>query len=84
MDCYYIVAMRLAQRQENAAALQQVLTASGCNIKARLGLHEVSGDYCANDGVIILQLCGDKAGIDSLMVELGKLDGVNAKLIDLN
>jgi hypothetical protein len=71
-------------RVGNASKFQQVLTKNGCKIKARLGLHEVSEDLCANDGLIVLQPYGEKNEVEQLVKELNGLEGVRAKLIDLN
>ncbi|MDL2236884.1 hypothetical protein LJC56_03505 [Christensenellaceae bacterium OttesenSCG-928-K19] len=84
MSCYYIIGLRLDNRTHNAAKLQEVLTGHGCNIKVRLGLHEASEEFCANDGLIMLQPCGEKEQIESLLAALNGLEGVKAKLIDLN
>ena len=84
MSCYYIVGLRLNNRTHNATLLQEVLTKHGCNIKVRLGLHEASEDVCANDGLIVLQPCGKKEVIEAMVAELDSLDGVSAKLMDLN
>jgi hypothetical protein len=84
MSCYYLIGARMDNRVHNALNLQELLTKNGCNIKARLGLHEASGDACANDGLIVLQPCGDKGQIEQLVKDLNSLDGVTAKLIDLN
>ena len=84
MSCYYIIGVRMDNRVANAVSFQEALTKNGCIIKARLGLHEVSADVCANDGLIVLQPCGEKAEIERLVKELNALAGVTAKLIDLN
>jgi hypothetical protein len=84
MSYYYVIGVRMDNRISNASAFQQVLTQNGCKIKARLGLHEVSADLCATDGLIILQPYGEKAEIEQLVAELNALDGIKAKLIDLN
>lgn len=84
MSCYYIIGLRLDNRTHNAAHLQEVLTKNGCSIKTRLGLHETSEQYCANDGLVILQPCGDKAAVEQLVTDLDALEGVTAKLMDLN
>lgn len=60
MSSYYVIGIRMDNRVSNALKLQEVLTKNGCKIRARLGLHEASDDMCANDGLIVLQPCGEK------------------------
>lgn len=84
MSCYYVIALRLDNRTHNAAHLQEVLTSHGCNIKTRLGLHETSPDFCAEDGLIILQPCADKGTVEKMLDDFNALTGVTAKMIDLN
>ncbi len=84
MSCYYIIGIRMDNRVNNALAFQKTLTQNGCKIKTRLGLHEVSEDACANDGLIVLQPCGTKEEVEKLVNELNILEGITAKLIDLN
>lgn len=84
MSCYYVIGIRMDNRTSNALKFQEVLTKNGCKIKARLGLHETSEDSCSNDGLIILQPCGEKEEVDALVKSLNSLEGVAAKLIDLN
>ena len=83
MSYYYVIGVRMDNRISNSANFQQVLTKNGCKIKARLGLHEVSADACAADGLIILQPFGEKDEIEQLVKELNNLAGIKAKLIDL-
>jgi hypothetical protein len=71
-------------RISNAVNFQEALTKNGCRIKARLGLHEAGDNACANDGLIVLQPCGEKEEVEQLVEELNKLEGITAKLIDLN
>ena len=84
MSCFYIIGIRMNNRTSNAMRFQEVLTKNGCQLRARLGLHEAGGDVCANDGLIVLQPCGTKEEVESLTAELNALEGVTAKLIDLN
>jgi hypothetical protein len=84
MACYYVVGVRLDNRIRNSLNFQDVLTKNGCQIKARIGLHEADDNMCASDGLIILQPCGRKEDIEQLTVDLNSIEGVNAKLIDLN
>lgn len=84
MSCYYVIGIRMDNRVSNALKLQEVLTKNGCKIRARLGLHEASDDMCANDGLIVLQPCGEKEDVEQLVNDLNNLKGITAKLIDLN
>lgn len=84
MSCYYVVGVRMDNRVGNAVKFQEALTKNGCMIRARLGLHEASEDVCANDGLIILQPCGEREEIERLVKDLNRLEGITAKLIDLN
>ncbi len=84
MACYYVVGVRLDNRIRNSLNFQDVLTKNGCQIKARIGLHEADDKMCASDGLIILQPCGKKEDIEQLTVDLNNIEGVSAKLIDLN
>lgn len=84
MNCYYIIGLRVDHRHSNALNLQKTLTEFGCNIKLRVGLHETGEDFCSDDGVIMLQACGDKEIIGKMMDAFNNVEGVTAKLLDLN
>ncbi len=76
------IGVRMDNRVGNAAKFQETLTKNGCKIKVRLGLHEVSEDACANDGIIVLQ--PSKEDVEALVNELNSLDGITARYLDLN
>ena len=82
MACYNVMTVLTNNRIKNVARLQEVLTKSGCIIKTRLGLHE-AGDACSNEGLIILQLIGNKEEIAQLEEELTAIDGIKAKNIEI-
>jgi hypothetical protein len=84
MGCQNIIAMTLKGRSDNAVKVQQVLTSNGCQIKARIGLHDGTGDSCSNEGLIILQVSGSDKELSDLMGGLNAVDGVNAKHITLD
>jgi len=84
MSCYYVIGVRMDNRIGNAVKFQEALTKNGCKIRARLGLHEASENACAKDGMIVLQPCGEKEEVERLGRELNRIDGITAKLIDLN
>lgn len=84
MVCYFIIGVRLSNRIRNSMNFQDLLTKNGCQIRARIGLHEASDQLCASDGLIILEPCGKKEDVEQLVKDLNDLEGVTAKLIDLN
>ena len=84
MNCYYIIGLRVDHRHSNALNLQKTLTEFGCNIKLRVGLHETGEDFCSDDGVILLQVCGEPETIREMLDAFDKLDGVKAKLMELD
>lgn len=74
-----ILGIYVSDRLDNAKQVQYILTKFGCSIKTRLGLHAVIDDLCSTNGLIILELTGDKAEAIKLENELLKLSGVQVK-----
>jgi hypothetical protein len=72
------MAVTISKRIAEAVKVQQALTRHGCIIKLRVGLHE-AGDVCADDGLVLLHLCGTKKEIAGLKTDLNKIKGVKAK-----
>ena len=71
------------KRKESAPTVQKILTDWGCMIKTRLGVHDGLLDNCTNEGLIFLELVGEKAKKEELSRKLDLLDGVRSKLVDL-
>ncbi len=80
MNCKTIMAVSISKRTAEAVEVQQVLTRHGCIIKLRVGLHE-AGDVCADDGLVLLHLCGTKKEVAALKADLGRIKGVKAKTL---
>ena len=78
MNCRTIMAVTISKRIAEAVKVQEMLTKHGCIIKLRVGLHE-AGDVCADDGLVLLHLCGTKNEIAALKTDLNKVKGVKAK-----
>jgi len=77
-----IAAIKVNGRDAKAPLVQEILSRYGCNIKTRVGFHEVNEDQCSMDGILILQLFGKETEIQEMFVELNNLDGVTAKTIE--
>jgi hypothetical protein len=74
-----ILGIHLSERVKDAIQTQDVLTKYGCSIKTRLGLHEVSEEFCSPCGVILLELAGDINECEKLENELKKIEGTDVK-----
>lgn len=80
---YKVVLVKIDHRSSEAIKVQDILTQYGCNIKVRLGLHEVSKDFCANDGLVVLEVEGNEAELKAMLESLNKVDYVTAQLIEM-
>ncbi len=80
---YKVILVKIDHRSSEAGKVQQILTEYGCNIKVRLGLHEVSKEYCANDGLVILEVDGSQIELNQIIDSLNKVDYVQAQLIEM-
>jgi hypothetical protein len=79
------MAIRINDREDNAVKIQQTLTAHGCKIMMRLGLHDQEeGGVCSPSGTMILQLRCSAEECKAIEADLTKIDGVKAKFLDLD
>ncbi|MCX7697295.1 MAG: hypothetical protein N2Z72_06350 [Bacteroidales bacterium] len=78
-----VLLIYLRQRKETADQVQKILTAWGCLIKTRLGIHEGVLENCSENGLIFLELVGDTSQHEELTRKLNLLNGVTAQLITL-
>ena len=72
-----IFGIRLDNRTQTALDFQKVLTHFGCSIKTRLGLHDVSDNICAPNGLILLEIINDE---DALTMKEELLEIPNLEL----
>lgn len=78
-----VLLILIGGRKESAVKVQQVLTAWGCIIKTRLGIHDGVLDNCSDEGLLILELHGDQEQREELARKVAVLPGVNSKLVEL-
>ncbi|HQP38363.1 MAG TPA: hypothetical protein PLI95_24430 [Polyangiaceae bacterium] len=79
MDKHIILGVHISNRIQRAVDVQRLLTEYGCNIKTRVGLHEVGTDVCGPGGIVLLEMFGEEARCLALADELNKIDGVEAQ-----
>lgn len=71
-----ILGVHVAQRTKHTAKVQKILSAYGCSIRTRLGLHEAGHGFCSPNGLIVLEVV-EKAG--ELAAALARVPGVTVK-----
>jgi len=77
---HILVGVHITDRVTHAVDVQNVLTTYGCNIKTRLGLHEVGdGKSGAPNGLVVLEFVGTKTKCAALCKQLKAITGVDAK-----
>ena len=80
---YQLVAIKVGQREDSASKVQAILTSFGCNIKVRLGLHDLPEGACSPTGLIILQVTAQAADLDKFLDELNQLADVVARSLTI-
>jgi hypothetical protein len=78
-----VLIILIGKRKDTAVKVQQLLTAWGCLIKTRLGIHDGILDNCSDQGLLILELYGTKEQKDELARKVSLIDGVSSKLVEL-
>jgi hypothetical protein len=78
-----ILLILIGHRKESAVQVQKVLTGWGCMIKTRLGIHDGVMENCSDQGLLILELAGERKQMDELARKISLIKGVSSKLIDL-
>jgi len=76
---HVVLGIHIQDRVKKAPEIQKLLTDYGCNIKTRIGLHEVSDNFCSGSGVILLEMVGDKNKADELSGKLNSYDGIEVQ-----
>jgi hypothetical protein len=74
-----VLGIQVTNRVEKIPDVQKILTEYGCNIKTRLGLHEVSKSVCSALGLLLLDTYGDEAEILEMEKKLKRVKGLVVK-----
>ncbi|HPE86904.1 MAG: hypothetical protein PHU97_01925 [Bacteroidales bacterium] len=74
-----VIGIFIGDRQKEALEVQRILTRYGCNIKTRIGLHEVNEAYCSSGGLILLELTGDLKEQENLITSLEAVHNIQVK-----
>lgn len=78
MEKHIILGVHITNRLKHAGEIQNLFSEYGCNIKTRLGLHEVER-VCSANGLVILEMHGDEARCFELADKLAAVVGVEVQ-----
>ncbi len=80
---YQIVAVKVGHREDTATRVQSILTSFGCNIKVRLGLHDLPEGACSPMGLILLQVTAQEKELNAFLDELNGVEEVVARSLTI-
>jgi hypothetical protein len=78
-DDHIILGIHITDRLTEARDVQAVFTEYGCNIKTRVGLHDVDASYCSPSGVVLIEFFGSEAEATAMSDKLAAIDGVHVQ-----
>jgi hypothetical protein len=78
-----VLLILIGNRKESAVNVQKVLTAWGCNIKTRLGIHDGVLENCSDEGLLMLEIVGSEEDNRELARKVALIKGVDSKLVEL-
>jgi len=79
-----VLLILVGSRKDAAVNVQKTLTAWGCLIKTRLGLHTGVLDNCTDKGLIFCELAGKMERIQELRRKLELIKGIKTEIVTLS
>ncbi len=74
---HIVLGIHITDRVHHAHVVQDVLTEYGRSIKTRIGLHEVSDQFCSPNGLVLLEMAGDEKSVFEMIDKLKAVEGVD-------
>lgn len=78
-NAYFVVGVHITDRVSHVPSVQGVLTEYGCNIKTRIGLHEVSDGFCSPNGLLLVEMVGATETVNNFVSALKAIEGVDVQ-----
>jgi len=78
---HIILGVHVTDRLKDAVKVQAVFTEFGCNIKTRIGLHDVNGEVCSGTGVVLLEIVGADDVAQTIADRLNAIEGVQTQMM---
>ncbi len=76
---HVILGVHVTNRVEHTPTVQNVLTEFGCNIKTRVGLHDVNDSYCSPNGLLLIEFVGSEEEREQIIEKLAAIKGIEVK-----
>ena len=76
---HIILGIHVSDRLKNAVDVQKVFTEYGCNIKTRIGLHDVDERSCSPSGVVLIEFFGSEDEASAMVARLDAVEGVGVQ-----
>jgi desulfoferrodoxin-like iron-binding protein len=76
---HVILGVHVTDRAHHAPGVQAVLSEYAMNIRTRLGLHDLHGDFCSPNGLILLEFIGNDDCCKRMADQLASIAGVEVK-----
>jgi hypothetical protein len=74
-----ILGIQVTNRLTKAPEVQKLFTQYGCNIKTRLGLHDVNETACSPTGLVLLEMFGKEEDILRMEKDLKAIEGIKVQ-----
>lgn len=81
MQDHIILGIHIINRMKDAVQIQAIFSEFGCNIKTRLGLHDVDANVCSPSGIVLLEIFGGIEVADKMKAKLSAIPGVEVQMI---
>ena len=78
-DNHIILGIHITDRLKEARDVQAVFTEYGCNIKTRVGLHDVDASFCSPSGIVLIEFFGSESEAQAMADKLDAIDGVHVQ-----
>ncbi len=78
-----VLLILISHRKDAAVNVQKLMTAWGCIIKTRLGIHDGVLDNCSDSGLLVLELVGEREQQEEFARKLELISGISVKLVNL-
>ncbi len=78
-DQRIILGIHITNRVQRASDVQALFTEYGCNIKTRIGLHNVDDTVCSPSGIVLIEFFGSLDEAQGMVAKVAALEGVDVQ-----